>query len=695
MTSNFDELVAQYGTPSEIPNDVLYEYLHENKQNIVNRSKIDDVPKSLLGIEVRKRSQKDLKWLAKYFLWDGMIASENGTKPITENFFLDPQYDVFAELFIKKDPEIPIKELSPVKTKILLWPRGGAKSSYDHIDTVQWIITYPSIRMLYLTAEASLSKGFTSEIKGFFTLREDEPTLFNLFFPEHCCLSKDMGAGTVFTTPVYKRKKTGRKEATVIASSVGKTKSGWRFEVIKADDAVSDKNSETAEQCTSVSEKLFLAEKLLMPGGFYKFYVGTRYAEEEHYGVLLEKYLKTGEVEVTTGPGWTLTKNKTFNIDILIGRACQIKPEVEDRLRAEGKPVNYIEAGEDGCILLLPKQQPYPWLMGEYANNEKVFEGQLNQNPRIASQKGFNRLSLIKATVPYTLLPRSGPVSQFWDLSFSQKKGTDYCVGSSVMWGEEDVYDFQGKKTGGRKTVGYVRKIVRDRFNPFSAAQAIVQLVVEERPFVLGIEDAGGSKNLEPTIQAEAYKSGDQQVIDVCTHIQWVTPSNQFDAKRIRMGSLIPWVEEGRLKFANFCMAPKYPLLDVMYDEFERCLSSHHHDDIPDNLGYQPLYAPQAVQAIITNNTNLFFNVDRQGYGQIYEEGFSPDYGSVFTLGDDGTLSPYQRRQATKFMLGEDGKLIPLDEPYPMIQDDWVPEPEVKADTPYQLPNVLGIGIFG
>ena len=285
MTSNFDEVVDQYGSPPDIPNEVLYDYLIENKQNIINMSKIEDVTKFKLGVEVRRRSQRDLKWLAKYFLWDAMSVSENGELPISENIFLDPQYDIFADLFIKKDPSVTILNASSVKTRILLWPRGGAKSSYDAIDTVQWVINYPSVRILFLTAEASLSTGFISEIKGFFTLREEIPSLMNLFFPEHCCLRKDMGAGNVFTTPVYKAKKTGRKEPTVRASSVGKTKSGWRFEVIKADDAVSDKNSETPEQCASISEKLFLAEKLLMPGGFYKDYVGTRYAEEEHYGI--------------------------------------------------------------------------------------------------------------------------------------------------------------------------------------------------------------------------------------------------------------------------------------------------------------------------------------------------------------------------------------------------------------------------
>lgn len=671
----FDELQEQHGGKELIPDEVLYNFLIEVKEDLINMMKLglDHVPNSPLGKEVRRRSIADLKWLAKYFLWDAMSVSENGDIPVTENIFLDEQYDVFAELFVKKDPSVPILQASSVKTRVLLWPRGGAKSSYDAVDTVQWVLAYPSVRILFLTGEASLSQGFISECKGFFTLREESPSLMNIFFPEHCCLRKDMGAGNVFTTPVYKAKKTGRKEGTIRASSVGKTKAGWRFEVIKADDAVSDKNSETPEQCATISEKLFLAEKLLMPGGFFKDYVGTRYAEEDHYGVLLEKYLTNGEIETISGVGWTLTRNKTFSIDILIGKACQIKPEVEKKLRREGRPVNYIEAGEDGCILLLPKRQPYPWLMGEFANNEKVFEGQLNQNPRAASQVVFDRITLLRATVPFNLLPRNGPVSQFWDLSFSEKKGTDYCVGSSVMWGEEDVFDATGKKTGHRKTVGNVLRLVRKRFNPFTAAQAIVQLVQEGHPFILGIEDAGGSKNLEPTIQAEAYKTGDPYVINICTHINWVTPSNQKDAKRIRMGGLLPWITEGRFRFANYCMQPEYPTLDTMYSEFERCMSSHHHDDMPDNLGYQPMYAPQATQAIVENNTDMFARqIDKRGWDELFNEEYMASNGSY--MDDQGNvINP----SATIF------------------EEFLTPEPEVEHHSPGGMPNILGAGIWG
>jgi hypothetical protein len=246
------------------------------------------------------------------------------------------------------------------------------------------------------------------------------------------------------------------------------------------------------------------------------------------------------------------------------------------------------------------------------------------------------------------------------------------------MWSEDDVYDAHGKKTGGKRTVGNVRRIVRDRFNPFTAAQAIVQLVSEERPFILGIEDAGGSKNLEPTIHAEAIKTGDAHVIAVCTHIEWVTPSNQFDAKRIRMGGLIPWVEEGRLKFANYCMQPKYESLDTMYDEFERCMSSHHHDDIPDNLGYQPRYAPQAVQAIVENNRDMFGGmIDRQGWGEVFDEDYRPNVGASYYLDDNGML-------------------VPTEPPPPAISlDDFVPLEESSQGSPNGMPNILGFGVWG
>lgn len=989
---NFTDLVLQYGSAPEIPNDVLYDYLETNREDILNECRlgVERVPKSNLGKEVRRRCQTDLMWLAGFFLWRSNPISENGFKPFSENIFTEEFYSPFVKLFVKKNPDKPLNKQSDVKTRVLLWPRGGAKaldtntliptpngfqkmdnievgdyvygengqavrvigtspifynrpcyevtfssgetivadeghlwltdakrdrenkprslkrgsptpavkttkqiadtllcreernhrvkvaeavvgshqdlpippyvlgcwlgdgtsanaqftcddkdsqiideirkegipvvktntylrwafnggenhpefrkqktgfssilrslgvtnnkhipeiylqasveqriallqglmdtdgtihkggkcyfcntneilatqtkeliaslgfkpsiakgkaklngvvigdaykvffqpyahqpvfrlqrkldrqvirkkvslqdyrtivsvekvesrpvkcimvdspshlylagkgfipthnSTFDHCDTISWILCFPSIRILYLTAEVSLATGFVGEIKGHFYWKED-PSWMNVFWPEMCIEEGKSGAANEFTCPVYAAKKTGRKEPTVYASSNGKAKAGWRFELIKADDAVTDTNSESSTQCEKVSNRLFLSEKLLALGGYYIDYVGTRYADEDHYGVLLEQ--NVGDIEVTYGMGWEFHENKTRNMNVLIGRAMQIKPEVAERLERNNLPVTYKEAGPENCILLLPHLMSYNWCMEDFMKNEKSFEGQRNQNPRPASQVTFTKLLLLKATVPYTSMPRDGAVSQVWDFAFSSKKGRDYSVGTSILWKEEnevvDELDDKGMPTGQKKitglthVVGYVQEIVRDRFNHLTLAKAVVDLAQKFKPFVVGVEGAAGSNLLTEQIIVEARRTKNMHTIQVCSNVDWFAPDNQKDAKKTRMASLYPPIVQGRLKFANYCMQlvkakPGANPMDFLYDEFEKCLTSHHHDDIPDNLGMQQRYAPRAQIVLMENipenlyrgdaNWNIIFDPDADQFGRI------------------------------------------------------------------------------
>jgi hypothetical protein len=696
----FTEFAEKFGGGSQVPSADLYNYLIEHKRDLVNEAAlgVDRVPSSPLGKEVRRRSCTDLRWLAQYFLWDAMDASNAGEKPVTDNMFLDPQYDIFAELFVKKNPEVAPEDLTDIKTMLLLWPRGGMKSSYDHIDTVQWVLAYPDIEVLYVTAELGLSTGFIGEIKGYFTLKDD-PTFINLFFPEYCLPTSAMRKGNRFDCPIYKAKKTGRKEPTVWASSVGKTKAGWHPRVLKFDDAVSDINSETEEQQTKTSKKLFLAERLLKLGGFYKHYIGTRYGEAEHYGVLLDKYQENGDIDTTEGRGWKFYHNKTHAINILIGRGVQIKPEVIARLEQQGRPTTYQEAGEEGCILLLPapKLMPWKWLMTELSKDEKIFEGQINQNPRPVSNIEFSRSMMRKAVVDFTKLPRQGPVSIVWDFAFSAKKKRDYSTGCSILWSEEDEYapvvgpngeTLRYEKTGRRKTVGYVRKIIRERFNTLSLAKAVVNFAREEQAFVVGVENASGSQLLEETIIAEAIRTKDPRTIAVCSHIDWFKVDNQDDAKRIRMRAMYPWLVEERLFFLNSCMYPqdKYPNLEVLFNEYEKCLDKNFtgHNDIPDVVSQQPRYAPRATQALVENNMQMFWQVDRLGWEEVFIEGFDGSQGKsgmVIQVDEQGNpiyWSPDMLQQLSG----------PSD---PMFN----PPDDIKPDNPYGMPNMLGAGIYG
>ena len=686
-SDRFDTLHDQYGGYDQIPHEVLYDFLQEIKTDLINLAKLgtDTIPKSALGREVRRRTETDLFWMARYFCWQSNPHSENGTKPLSENLITEEDYKIVCDFFVKKDKTKPLNKQSTVKTHLLLWPRSGFKSTIDIIDTVQWILNFPAVRILYLTAEVSLSKGFVDETKSYFQRNDDEPTLMELFFPEFCFaeVSTEEEDGTkvkgqrekieVFTCPVWKAKKIRRKEPTVVGSSVGRTKSGWHYEIVKMDDAVSDVNTETSEQCASISHKLFLAEKLIIPGGYHVFYIGTRYADEDHYGELLEKNENVGDVERIEGPGWYFVHNKTTNMNILVGRAITIKPEVAERLQAEGRPVTYKEAGEDGCILLLPHIMSFPWLMNDLAKDEKSFEGQRNQNPRPVGSVTFDRILLSRATGPYTMLPRNGPVSNMWDFAGGKnKKGLDYTTGSAVLWGEDDEYGPDGKKNGKRKTVGYVLKVVRNRFNNLTAAQAVVQLAVETRPFIIGIEDSTGVRYVEQTIQTEAAKTNDSYIIELCNHIDWVPVDNQKDAKKMRIGSLFPWMVNGQFKFLNACMDP-LPL-ETLYTEFLKSQTSHHHEDIPDCLAYQLRYAPRATQAIVENNVNMFYRIDQQGWNDIFNEDNVP---------------------RSAWYYDDNGKLVPVEPEMPSLFSDFLPDPEVSNATPNGLPNILGAGMWG
>lgn len=644
----FQELSNKYGSADKISDQELYDFVNspEVRSSVLNARQLtlENLKKLPLVQEVRRRCKSDLFWMARYFTWE--TNPHNGGMPIEKNIIDEEHYRVVCDLFVKKDDTKSILEQDTRKSRLLLWPRGGAKSTTDIVDATQWILNFPYIRILFLTAADELAQGFVSELKGHFLVKE-HPSLMNLYFPEYCIPEDKQGNSFEFDCPLYDRKSTGRKEPTVYASSVGSNKAGWHYELIKADDAVSDKNTDSEDQCLKISRALFLAEKLLVPGGYFIDYIGTRYNDSDHYGILIEK--NVGEIKTVKGIDrpWTLTDNLTTGLRILVGKAIEIKPEVAAKLLKDGKPVKYQEAGIDGCSLLLPHIMPFSWLMGELAKNEEVFEGQLNQNPRPVSRIVFDKVLLESHTIDYQKLPYRGPVSQTWDFAFSANKKRDYCTASNVVWNE--------------KGQMFVNDLIRARFNHTELAKAVVDFAMKWRPYVIGIEDAAGSRFLEPTIIAEAEKTGNPEVIAVCGKIDWIKPDNQKDAKKVRMAALHPWLTSDRLWFLD-----KIPYLDVLYKEFESCLTSHHHEDIPDVISYQPRYSLNVKKLIESKELQTWSQTDA-AYNLMY-----------------GPWLTENEMPADAF--GRLGFGIPP----PMLVED--PEPELKAETPDGIPPVLGAG---
>src|SRR5258708_44814 len=156
-------------------------------------------------------------------------------------------------MFVQKDPSKSIPQQDRIKERLLLYPRGSYKSTLNICDCVQWIICFPDIRILVLTGADDLATAFVDELKDYFVL-DGEPTIFQELFPELCIEAKQKGNQGEFWAPVgptARMRKT--KEPTVFASSIMANNSGWHVDVMKPDDVVTDRNSETISELTKIT----------------------------------------------------------------------------------------------------------------------------------------------------------------------------------------------------------------------------------------------------------------------------------------------------------------------------------------------------------------------------------------------------------------------------------------------------------
>lgn len=609
LATPWEVLKQTFVTPAGIPDVEFYELLNDQPSRNALTKKLEDLGMEAYlswlltqewAREMRHRMKTDLFFLSRYVLWE--TNPESAGKPFTENQICEHVHRRLCEAFVRKSDVKSIAEQDlKSKERMILYPRGAMKSTIDVCDAVQWILCFPNIRILFLTAADDLAVGFVDETKGHFVEHLYEKSLMNLYFPEFCVTEKELGAEArmEFTCPVWRRQGKVRRERTLMSASITATLSGLHFEVIKGDDIISNRNSENEDQCAMVVKRINVSvRKMLRPFGYFDA-IGTRYADEDYYGQVIEK--NVGRLDRKTGPCWETIDNLDTGLKILVGRAWELKAETIRKM--ESGELRGSDLSEEHYHLLFPEVLTYSFLRQEQLRDELSFEGQYNQNPRPASSTPFPKTLLLKSTVAFDQMPFRGPVSQTWDFAFSKKKGRDYSTASCAVWDEK-----------GRC---YITDLIRGRFLHNDLAKSVVDFAMKWRPFVIGIEDAGGSKFLEPAIIAEAQRTGQPQVISVCSKIDWVTPENQKDAKKMRMAALHPWLENDRLKFASYL-----PHLDALYSEFERCLHSAHHDDIPDVISRQTKYAPAMASLIQQNQIRTGTRADA-AWHMLFEEGYA------------------------------------------------------------------------
>ena len=614
-TPEFEQLLEQAHDAPAIPDHVLYEWMinPQTKQYIRDEQQklgLEEFKKLPCVTEIRRRTQRDLFWTCKYFLWPSLPAGVG--KPIEQNLICKEVHGPLIDVFVKKDPNKPILEQDPLyKERVILFPRGSFKTTIDACDAVQWIVCFPDIRIVMLTAEDSLGRGFVDEVKGHFVIRPPEalgPTPMNMFFPEFCVPEKDL-RGPTFTCPVWAQKQVERKEPTVMPLTIGGTLSGWHCEDLKADDMVATINSGNPDACKKVSANFYINKNIIVPNGYLEM-VGTRYSEDDHYG--RELVQNVGELEIKRGLDnpddprpWETIHNKSTGKIFIIGKGWQLKPDIE-KLILENKKKEE-ELTEKDYFILFPNHLTFAVMRSKRRDDEPSFEGQINQNPHPRSSISFDRALLVKHTIPFNMVPTVGPIIITWDFAFSKKKGRDFttCAVST--------YNAKGQL--------FIIDLVRQRFTATELAKAVVDYADRYHPTILGIEKAGGSEYLDPSIRVEAENRQKPWLLSLIKGIDWFTPDQNKDAKRTRMAAMHPWLMADRLWFVSHL-----PYLDTLYTEFEHCLVQHHHDDIPDVIAQQLRYVTQ-VQIMIDKKELPTWNREDAAWNLVYGdwEGGEPD----------------------------------------------------------------------
>jgi phage terminase large subunit-like protein len=201
-------------------------------------------------------------------------------------------------------PLIPMWQLQGPRKRLNLVTRGGLKTSIlTQAHSIQWIINYPDIRILLISAQLGRAKDFLKGIKEHFTKNE----LFRWLFPEFCPKNtesgkvEDFGNDEQFNNPC--RRTPGIKEPTIRVASADSSVAGGHYDVVKVDDLVEDQNARTPggiEQTRKFFGSLWplVETSALAPGHGWLDVTGTIYHFSDlHQTIVTEEAKKTEEKE--------------------------------------------------------------------------------------------------------------------------------------------------------------------------------------------------------------------------------------------------------------------------------------------------------------------------------------------------------------------------------------------------------------
>jgi hypothetical protein len=219
----------------------------------------------------------------------------------------EPHFQLFAQFPKMSYPPKPLGDIDPLtKKRLILWSRGTFKTSCVVVYIVQFILSYPDVRICFLTGSDDLAKLQLARVKRLFEVSTER---FKYLFPEYVYVSRQnrrtkiwedcqdaMGNAHLFTVPA--RTNVTFAEPTMTISTAKKAKAGSHYDVIFADDIVNENNFRSEKMLTRVYDDYVSLLPLLDPQG-YLVISGTRYSFGDTYELIQES--------AKTNPNWKIS----------------------------------------------------------------------------------------------------------------------------------------------------------------------------------------------------------------------------------------------------------------------------------------------------------------------------------------------------------------------------------------------------
>lgn len=249
----------------------------------------------------RHKSRTDTLWLARNIL--GLKKTvEHVHRPMANFLQQFNEYQGRDEwvrdgyVYHPRDPD-PINVIptsNEGEKRLLLAPRSWFKTSINVVThSIQWILNFPDITLLWLHASQEVLEPVLSMTKRAFW----KNNVMRYYFPEFCVSQNEKEFGTQSFFNIPNRVK-WTASPTLGIGGIESVRTGMHYHVIKYTDIVDDKNSATKELCEKIVQKFGMCRNLLISPKYWSDVEGTRYHFSDLYGRILDEWIKEQKLEI-------------------------------------------------------------------------------------------------------------------------------------------------------------------------------------------------------------------------------------------------------------------------------------------------------------------------------------------------------------------------------------------------------------